>query len=148
MVGIDNVTIIVKKNNATHLHEEDIILTLKTAIPSIDNTSKESSLNDMCMKIMYIIIMMTVMMNLKTWIKKMSNSILMNWNILPSSLSGQVIWTGKIIRNRQDKKQTVRKNNSIITLAGTTDQRVLKNSLVVLISGHIELYGQEHARTF
>ena len=83
MGGVDNVTIIVKKNNATHLHEEDIILTLKTAIPSIDNTSKESSLNDMCMKIMYIIIMVTIMLNIKTWsLIILFNTVLMNWNIL------------------------------------------------------------------
>ena len=36
----------------------------------------------------------------------LSNSILMNWNILNSSLSGQVIWTKLHIRNSQRKKDT------------------------------------------
>ena len=34
----------------------------------------------------------------------LSNSALMNWNILPLSLSGQDIWTQMLIRNRQNKK--------------------------------------------
>ena len=56
-----------------------------------------------------------------------SNSSLVNYNILSSSLSGQAIWMKMHIRKRQKKNKTVKKK-SIVTLAGTTGQRVLNKS--------------------
>ena len=41
----------------------------------------------------------------------LSNSILMNSNILTSSLSGQVICTNMPIRNRQNKKESIKINS-------------------------------------
>ena len=62
------------------------------------------------MKSIYLIIIMTVMLNLTTWsLNYMSISIFMNCNILSSSLSGQVIWTKMLIRNWQ---KNIRKKSS------------------------------------
>ena len=68
MGGVDNIPIITKqKINTTHLNEEESLLTRKADITLTINTLKKSSLQEMCMKSMYLIIMMNLMFNLTTW---------------------------------------------------------------------------------
>ena len=76
----------------------------------------------MRMKIMYLIIMTTVMLNLTTCsLIFLSYSVLMNLIVLPSPLSVKGIRTKMLIRNRQKKKPF---KKLIVTLSGNTDQRV------------------------
>ena len=62
----------------------------------------------------------------------LSNIFLMDWEILTSSLSGQVILT-KMLISISKKKKTSEIKKSIITLAGTTGQRELNKRLIGLI---------------
>ena len=73
----------------------------------------------------------------------------MNWKILPSSLSGELICINMVISNsKKIQNKTIRKNISIITLTGTTGRRVLNKSFFVLISGYFEFYAQEYSIIF
>ena len=58
----------------------------------------------------------------------------MDWNLLPSSLSGQVIWKKLIIIYIIKKDKNTGKK-PIVTLAGTTGRIVLKRVFVVIIQG-------------
>ena len=62
-------------------------------------------------------------------------------------------WTSSILENvyklqREKKLKNTRKNQSIVTLAGKTDQRVLNKSFCGPCFRSFELYGQEYARIF
>ena len=57
-----------------------------------------------------------------------SNSVFMNWNIMLSSMSGQVLWTKMLRRNSKTKNKNYHKKESIITLILTTGQKVSNKS--------------------
>ena len=102
---IDNIPMSVKMEiHADNLHNEGSLITRRASITSIVNTLKQLSYQDMFMKHMYLTFIMTVVLNYLTCSFFLSNIILMNWNILFSSLSGQVIWRNLIIRNSQKKR--------------------------------------------
>ena len=140
---VDNIPTTVKITIETdHLQKQDSILTRKVVIPSIFNTFNiiiierylyrkypsnfyDDRHMDLCiLEFIYL------------------NSVLMNWSILPWSLSGQLIYM-KLLIIKIIKKITIRKNESIITFIGTTGQIVLnKTFLLFYFSGCFEFHGQ------
>ena len=63
MVSLGNIPTSVKnKTNNDNLYPGDSILTSQSEIPSIVNTFKKSSFKQMCMKLMYITIIINVML--------------------------------------------------------------------------------------
>ena len=63
MGGVDNIPMSVKnQTNSVDLHEEGSILTQRSDKPSIFNTLKKISLQEICMNSMYQSFMMTFML--------------------------------------------------------------------------------------
>ena len=126
--GIYNIHTSVKiQTRSEYLHKFDSLLTLKATITSIVNTLDKifiarsvyenyvSNFYDDCHVEFY-----------NLYFKNLSNSALMNWDILPSSLSGELLWTNLLIKKSQKKINHQKK--SIIILTYITSQRVLNHS--------------------
>ena len=98
--GIYNISISLKgKINAVNLHHENSLLIWKEEILSIVNALSKIIIPRFVYDTYVSNLNMTFMLNYLTWDFFFSKSVLMNCNILTSSLSGQVIWKNLIIRN-------------------------------------------------